>query len=129
VPFLPGILYRLNYLVNGCILVPTSDIAPTACIGRGVLLSFADVGSDAILHEGVIVARNVRHLRAVQTGNLEIGNGAEVETGAIIVGADGMRIGDGARVNAGAVVTKSVPPGCTVAGVPAHIVAPSGQAE
>jgi len=47
--------------------------------------------------------------------------GASIGSGAIIMG--GVRVGSGALVGAGAVVTKDVPPGVTVAGVPARALA------
>jgi acetyltransferase-like isoleucine patch superfamily enzyme len=46
--------------------------------------------------------------------------GASLGSGAVIMG--GVRIGAGALVGAGAVVTRDVPPGETVAGVPARVV-------
>lgn len=45
---------------------------------------------------------------------------ASVGTGAIVMG--GVVVGEGALVGAGAVVTKDVPPGATVAGVPARVL-------
>ena len=124
VPWLPGLFYRLNYLLNRCILAPTSRMSSTARVGRWVALSFANLGPGVVLEDGVVIARNVRHRRAVQDAYIEIEAGAKIGAQAIIVGADGMRIGEGARVEAGAVVHKSVPSGCNAAGVPARIVAP-----
>lgn len=121
-PLLPGLFYRLNYLLNRCVLAPTSQIAPTARVDRWVALSFANVWPGAILRHGVLIARNVRHRKAIQKSHIEIKSGAEIGAGAIIIGADGLQIGAGSRVADGAVVHKSVPPGCTVAGVPARIM-------
>jgi acetyltransferase-like isoleucine patch superfamily enzyme len=47
-----------------------------------------------------------------------VGDDASIGTGAVILG--GVTIGTGARIGAGAVVTRDVPAGATVAGVPAR---------
>jgi serine O-acetyltransferase len=49
-----------------------------------------------------------------------LGNNVSVKAGAIVIGD--ITIGDGAIVGAGAVVVKDVPPGRTVAGVPARVI-------
>ncbi len=54
-----------------------------------------------------------------------IGNNVSIKTGAIVFGD--ITIGDNAVVGAGAVVFKSVPPNCTVVGVPAYIVRRDGK--
>jgi len=47
--------------------------------------------------------------------------GASIGSGAVII--CGVTIGEGAMIGAGAVVTRDVPPGATVAGVPARAMA------
>jgi len=53
-------------------------------------------------------------------GGIEIGDGAWLGTGAIVL--DGVTIGEGAVVGAASVVTEDVPPDCIVAGNPAKVV-------
>ena len=52
---------------------------------------------------------------------------ASIGTGSIIM--CGIEIGEGAMIGAGSVVTKDVPPGAVVAGVPARIIRMAGQSK
>jgi acetyltransferase-like isoleucine patch superfamily enzyme len=54
-----------------------------------------------------------------------VGRRTSLGSGAVIL--CGVKIGEGALVGAGAVVTKDVPPGGTVAGVPARAIARRGR--
>ena len=127
--WLPGLLYRANYVANRCIIGANIEVGKGVRIGRWVQISFTNIGESVRLDHGVIVARNVRRGRASQTDFIEIERGAEIGAGAVIVGADGMRIGEHSRIDKGAVVTKSVPPGFTAYGAPARVVPPARLAE
>ena len=102
------------------------EIHPGASIGRrffidhgmGVVIGeTAEIGDDCTLYHGVTLGgtswnKGKRHPT--------LGNGVVLGAGAKVLGP--IIIGDGARVGSNAVVVKSVPPGATAIGVPAHIV-------
>lgn len=127
IQFLPGLLYRLNYLVNRCIISPTSEIGKRVQIGRWVTLnSQSTIGDESILRPGAMTARKVKARRAQPLDNIAVGKRVEIGAAAIVVGLGLMEVGDDARIEEGAVVTRSVPPACTVAGIPARIVGGPG---
>ena len=102
------------------------EIHPGAKIGRrffidhgaGVVIGeTSEIGDDVLMYAGTELAgttltKGKRHPT--------IGNGVVIGAGAIILGA--ITIGNEAKVGAGSVVTRPVPPGATVVGVPGHIV-------
>jgi len=55
-----------------------------------------------------------------RTGEVVIGAGAMIGAGATVL--PGVHVGEGARVAANSLVTEDVPPGTTVAGVPATVI-------
>ncbi|MFB6228630.1 MAG: DapH/DapD/GlmU-related protein [Halobacteriales archaeon] len=62
-----------------------------------------------------------------RVGEVVIGERAMIGAGAIVL--PGVEVGAGARVAANSLVTEDVPPGATVAGVPAGTVSHSGEGE
>lgn len=107
------------------------EIQREVVVGRRVRVqSHTFICSGVHIGDDVFVGHNVtfindRHPTAegARTGEwtlepIVVGDGASIGSSAVIM--CGVTIGAGARIGAGAVVTKDVPPGATVAGVPAR---------
>ena len=102
------------------------DIHPATRIGRGI---FMDHGTGVVIGETAVVGDDVSMLHGVTLGGTgadrgdrhpKIGKGVMLGAGAKVLG--NIEIGDYAKIASGSVVLKSVPPGCTAAGVPARLV-------
>jgi len=103
------------------------DIHPAARIGRGVMLDHASgitIGETAVVGDGCSLLHGVTlggTGKEVGDRHPKIGRGVLLSVGAKILG--NITVGDEAKVAAGSVVLKDVPGYCTVAGVPAKVVA------
>jgi len=81
----------------------------------------AEIGNNVTMYQGVVLGG---------TGNEKgkrhptIRDNVMISAGAIILGA--IEIGENSKIGAGSVVVKSVPPNCTVVGVPGRIVKQEG---
>jgi len=102
------------------------DIHPAARIGSGVLIDHA---TGVVIGETAVVEDNVSMLHGVTLGGTgketgdrhpKVRQGVLIGAGASILG--NIEIGAGAKIAASSVVLDSVPPHCTVAGIPARVV-------
>lgn len=75
------------------------------------------IGNDCFIGPRVTFT-NDRHPPSKEWSETIVQDGVSIGAGAVI--CPGITIGKGARIAAGAVVTKDVPPGTHVRGVPAH---------
>lgn len=103
------------------------DIHPAARIGAAILMDHA---TGIVVGETSVIEDNVSILHEVTLGGTgkqsgdrhpKVRQGVLIGAGAKILG--NVEIGEGSKVGAGSVVLDSVPAHCTVAGVPARIVA------
>lgn len=139
-----GVAIAHPELVNlyGCTIGDDTRIGPFVEVQRGVTIGRAckvsshtficsgvSIGDEVFIGHGVMFI-NDRHPRATVDGRPQtdadwtlipthVGNGASIGSGVVVL--CGVTIGDGALVGAGAVVTRDVPPGAVVAGVPARL--------
>ncbi len=102
------------------------DIHPAARIGHGILM---DHGTGVVIGETAVVEDNVSILHEVTLGGTgkiggdrhpKVRKGCLISVGAKILG--NIEIGEGAKVGGGAVVLNNVAPHTTVAGIPARLV-------
>ena len=105
------------------------DIHPAAQIGSGLMLDHA---TGIVVGETAVIDDDVSILHAVTLGGTgkesgdrhpKIRRGVLLAAGCKVIG--NIEVGEGAKVGAGSVVLTDVPPGVTVAGVPAKIVGKS----
>jgi acetyltransferase-like isoleucine patch superfamily enzyme len=85
-------------------------------VGHGVMF-INDKDPRAVTTDGEPESEQDWADRYIETA---VGDQVSIGSGAVIMG--GLRIGDGALIGAGAVVTRDVPPGEVVAGVPARVM-------
>lgn len=123
--FIPFLRFK-NFLLR----LAGVKVAPSASVG--LMAMFDILRPDLIsIGENTIIGYNATILtheflpREYRLGPVEIGSWVLVGANATIL--PGIKIGDGAVVAAGAVVTRDVPSGALVAGVPARVVKREGE--
>lgn len=106
------------------------SIPRTVKIGKGFYIGYFGT---IIVHGAVTIGDNVNISQGVTVGVTNrgnkqgvpiIGNQVYIGPGAKIIG--GIRIGNNVAIGANAVVTKDIPDGAVVAGVPARIISMQG---
>ena len=98
--------------------IPYQNIGPGLAIvhyGTIVISSETRIGENCRIHAGVNIGANAGEREAAN-----IGNNVYIGPGAKIIGA--VNVGDNAVIGANAVVTKDVPSGVTVGGIPAKVI-------
>jgi len=113
---LAAIIYRLNGLITHATIGRGAQIGPGFAIVHSVgivINSSVRAGKNLVIYHGVTIGAD-KHRSPSLGDNVFIGAGAK------IIG--GIRIGSDVKIGANSVVTKDVPDGATVIGIPARIV-------
>lgn len=111
------LLHRFWSVVTG------ADIPITTKIGGGLLIPHPN---GIVIHPDVVIGPNCLIFQQVTIGATltarvpVIGGHVDIGAGAKVLGS--LKLGNHVRVGANAVVTKSVPEGKTVVGIPARVV-------
>src|SRR5688572_31824383 len=122
-----GELFFLARLVNHLSRFLTGiDIHPGAAIGRNFFIDhgYVVVGETSVIGDDVTIYQHVTlggtNPTSGEGGNRHptIGDGVIIGSGAAVLGP--IKVGDRARIGANAVVTKDVPEGATMVGIPAR---------
>ena len=119
------------YLQSRSSEVFQTDINPAVPIGKGIFLDHATglvVGATALIEDDVSILQDVTLGGTGKEGgdrHPKVRHGVLIGAGAKILG--NIEIGACSKVAAGSVVLHPVPPGSTVAGVPARIIGAAGQ--
>ena len=118
------------YLQSRSSEVFQTDINPAVPIGKGIFLDHGTglvVGATAVIEDDVSILQDVTLGGTGKEGgdrHPKVRHGVLIGAGAKILG--NIEIGPCSKVAAGSVVLHPVPPGSTVAGVPARIIGEAG---
>lgn len=134
IPVIKSILKLISKVIHGILCLLTginikfeTKIGPGLYVGHSGMLIInakAVIGENCNIGVGVVIGQAGRGARK---GSPVIGDRVYIAVGAKVIGK--IKIGNDVAIGANAVVTKDVPNGVTVAGVPAKIIKQEGSQE
>jgi len=114
-----GMMYKFSQWMGGIMLPYTVRVGRRVKLEHfgGMILVAQSIGDDVIIRQNTTFG--IVRLEALQDRPV-IGNRVQIGAGAVILGA--VHVGDDAVIGANAVVTKHVPAGAVMGGVPARLI-------
>jgi serine O-acetyltransferase len=114
------IFNKINAILGQCIIGRHATFGPGFVLvhSQGIVINSSVSGGINILVGHQVTIGNEKHRAPVLGDNVKIGSGAKV--------LGGIRIGNNVKIGANAVVTKDVPDGATVVGIPAKVIKING---
>jgi len=124
-PLIPRLISHLSRFLTSIEIHPGATIGKRFFIDHGlgvVIGETAEIGDNVLMYQGSTLGgtgkeKGKRHPT--------VGNNVVIGADATVLGA--INIGDNAKIGAGSVVIRSVPPNCTVVGVPGRVVVYNGR--
>jgi acetyltransferase-like isoleucine patch superfamily enzyme len=112
---------------NGCIIGAYAQIGDNSSIGSGDWIYSCEENAGITIGKNCRLSKNVSIITAkFRPGQpdafepITIGDNVKIGVNSTVL--NGVEIGDNATIGAGAIVTKDVPDGATVAGIPAKVI-------
>jgi serine O-acetyltransferase len=119
IPFLPRIIYVMQYLVSNCAVPPSAKIGKRtkfAYRGIGVVIhKEAVIGDDCMIGQGMTIGGRSKHIEVPV-----IGNNVYMGAGSRVLGP--IKIGNNVIIAPNAVVLSDLPDNCIAVGIPARII-------
>lgn len=119
IPFIPKIIYYIQYLLFNCSVPATCKIGKGTKFGYGgigvVVHARAEIGTNCLIGQNTTIGGRSGHYNVPK-----IGNNVEINAGSRVLGP--ITIGNNVKIGANAVVITDVPDNAVVVGVPARII-------
>lgn len=119
IPFIPRLIYVLQYLVAN------SAVPPSVKIGKGTRFAYRGIGM--VIHKNAIIGENCMIGQGMTIGGRSkhpevpiIGNNVYIGAGSRILGP--IVIGNNVIIGPNAVVLNDIPDNCIAVGIPARII-------
>jgi bifunctional UDP-N-acetylglucosamine pyrophosphorylase/glucosamine-1-phosphate N-acetyltransferase len=114
----PGSVVEAGVHIGNYVETKNARIGAGTAVGHFSYLGDAEIGRGVNVGAGTVTC----NYDGVAKHRTQVGDGAFLGSDTMLIAP--VEVGEGARTGAGSVVNRDVPPGRTVAGVPARVIGP-----